>query len=83
MLYRVTIRILSTGTEKTTTMRSPESETERALCTCAVKKLLGRRFRFSPDLPGHPNIGRVASDVRGGGTDLHERVRIDTERAYR
>jgi len=79
--YVVTIRNLSTGATTSAAMRSPVTETERELYTRAVKKLRGRGFWFHPDLPGHPSIGRIASSARGGGTDLHERVRIDTERA--
>lgn len=79
-LYVVTIRNLSSGSKMTTTMRSPASESEHALYVRAVKKLRGRGFSFHNDLPGHPNIGRITSPGRRSGTDLHERVRIDTFR---
>jgi hypothetical protein len=74
----VTIRNLGNGSTRTTRMRSPDGETSRELYTRAVRKLFGRGFWFHPDLPGCPNIGRVASQGRGG-TDLHARVRVDTE----
>lgn len=81
--YSVTIRNLGTGATRSTEMRSPDTESERDLYTRAIAKLYGRGRRFHPDLPGHANIGRVASSGRGaetGCTVLHERVRIDTER---
>lgn len=77
--YLVTLRNLATGSTLTTTMRSSESESEPELYARAVRKLRGRSFGFHNDRSGHPNIGRVTSAGRHGGTDLHERVRIDTE----
>ena len=79
-MYTVTIRVLgSNGTARTTRMRSPATETEAELYDRAVAKLYPG-CHFHGDLPGHSNIGRIASPGRFGGTDLHARVRIDTER---
>lgn len=79
-LYTVTIRTLSTGTTRTTKMRSPDSETPAELYSRAVAKLYPG-CRFHGDLPGHANIGCLAwSSRQPGVTNLGARVRIDTER---
>lgn len=79
-MYTVTIRTLgSTSTARTTRMRSPATETEAELYDRAIAKLYPG-CHFHNDLPGCSNVGRIASPSRGGGTDLHSRIRIDTER---
>lgn len=78
-MYTVTVRNLRTGNADSTVMRSQVTETPYALYTRAIQKLRGRGFWFHPDMPGHPNIGRVASQGPDNTTNLHERVRIDVD----
>lgn len=85
MMYTVTIRVIDGANRGHVLgpiiMRSPASEHSADMYSRAVRRLYGTSYHFHPDLPGHPNIGRVASHCRTGGTNLYSRIRVETERA--
>lgn len=82
--YLVTVRTLGReGSTRTATVDSPDAESEYELYLRAIRATFGKEYGWSPDLPGHPNIGAVVSRVTSGPnrgtTNIVCRVRVDTE----
>ena len=82
--YLVSVRTLGRGgATRVATLASPDAESEYELYTRAIRATFGREYGWSPDLPGHPNIGavvyRVTSGPNRGVTNIVCRVRVDTE----